>query len=222
MITWIRHLLALALLIAFTYLFSIGREGLHTLHFFNRNIADASYMMLCLTLMIGPLVKFVRPLRFLLPWRRELGISFTVAALLHVIIYTASFRWNVLRFFSESNRRGEAILLENPFSIANWIGLLAIAYAVVLTITSNDIAQRILGKGWKFLQQQSYTLFVLVAFHTVIYLYLVFEPGEELGHFRPVFIWASFITIVMQAAGYLLTVWQRARMRRRRTTKPAS
>lgn len=222
MITWIRHLLALALLIALTYLFSLGREGLHTLHFFNRNIADASYIMLCLTLIIGPLVKFVGPLRFLLPWRRELGIAFVVAAVLHVTIYAASFRWNVTRFFLENNRQGEAILLENPFSIANWIGLLAIAYALVLGLTSNDIAQKMLGKGWKFLQQQSYTLFVLVAIHTLIFLYLVFDPNEELGHFQEVFIWVSLATIVMQTAGYLLTVWQRARLRRRRSVKTAS
>lgn len=219
MLTWFRHLMALALLIGLVHFFSLGREELHPLHFFNRNVADASYILLCLTLILGPLVKFIPPLRFLLPWRRELGIAFTVSAVLHVTIYTASFQWDVLRFFSEANRQGEARLLENPFSIANWIGLLAILYAVVLALTSNDIAQQFLGRGWKFLQQQSYTLFVLVALHTLIFIYLIFNPGSEPGHFRPVFIWATAITIVMQTAGYFLTVWRRARVRRRRSAK---
>jgi len=219
MVTLFRHILALALLIVLTQLFSIGREGLHPLHLFNRNVADASYILLCLTLSLGPLVKLVPPLRFLLPWRRELGIAFSVSAVVHVVIYTAHFQWDVFRFFTESSREGEAILLENPFSIANWVGVLALAYALVLTLTSNDIAQRLLGKGWKFLQQQSYTLFVLVAIHILIFLYLVFNPNLEMGHFRPVFIYATLTVIVMQTAGYLLTVWQRSRLRRRRKLK---
>ncbi len=218
--TIIRHLLALAVLFGLTQLFSIGREGMHPLHLFNRNVADASYILLCMTLILGPLVKIVPPLRFLLPWRRELGIAFVVAALLHVTIYTAHFRWDVFRFFTETSQQGDATLLDNAFSISNWLGLLALSYAVVLAITSNDIAQNILGRGWKFLQQQSYTLFVLVAVHTLIYLYLVFNPNNTPGYFRQVFLVASGVTIFMQVSGYLLTVWQRSRIRRRR--KPQS
>lgn len=219
--TILRHIAALALLIGLIYVFSIGREDLHTLHFFNRNVADASYLLLCLTLTIGPLVKFVPPLRFILPWRRELGIAFTVSAVLHIAIYAAGFNWDVTRFFSQVNDQGNSIMLENPFAISNWIGLLAITYAVILALTSNDIAQGFLGKGWKFLQQQSYTLFVLVAIHILIFLYMVFNPNNEPGYFRPIFIWASAVTIVMQSAGYLLTVWQRSRLRRRRKAQSA-
>ncbi|NIP26921.1 MAG: hypothetical protein GWO38_24670, partial [Phycisphaerae bacterium] len=114
--TIIRHLLALAVLFGLTQLFSIGREGMHPLHLFNRNVADASYILLCMTLILGPLVKIVPPLRFLLPWRRELGIAFVVAALLHVTIYTAHFRWDVFRFFTETSQQGDATLLDNAFS----------------------------------------------------------------------------------------------------------
>lgn len=219
--TIIRHILALALLIGLINLFSIGREGLHTLHFFNRNVADASYILLCLTLTIGPLVKFVPPLRFILPWRRELGIAFAVAALMHVAVYTARFGWDFTRFFTETSEQGQTSFLDNPFAISNWVGLLALLYAVVLALTSNDIAQKSLGKGWKFLQQQSYTLFVLVGIHILIFLYMVFKPNTEPGHFNPAFIVASAVTIVMQSAGYLLTVWQRSRLRRKRRIQSA-
>jgi sulfoxide reductase heme-binding subunit YedZ len=214
--TFIRHLLALGLLIGLTYLFSIGRETLHALHLFNRAIADASYILLCLTLIIGPLVKFVSGLRFLLPWRRELGIAFTVSAVIHVLIYASSFQWNVLRFFAQTSRDSDPKLLENPFAISNWIGLIAIVYALVLGLTSNDVAQKMLGKGWKFIQQQSYTLFVLVLLHAAIFIYLVFNPNEAVGFFQPVFIGAGLLTIGFQTAGFTLTVWQRSRLRPRR------
>jgi DMSO/TMAO reductase YedYZ heme-binding membrane subunit len=219
--TIFRHVLALATLIGLIYLSSIDREGLHTLHFFNRNVADASYILLCMTLTIGPLVKIVPPLRFLLPWRRELVIAFTVSAGVHVAIYAAGFGWNVTRFFAERNPQGESVLLETPFAISNWVGLLALIYAFILALTSNDIAQGVLGKGWKFLQQQSYTLFVLVGIHTLIFLFMVFNPDSEFGHFKSVFILASAVTIVMQSSGYLLTVWQRSQIRRKRKAQSA-
>ncbi len=214
--TLFRHLLALGLLIGLTYLFMMGREELHALHFFNRAVADASYILLCLTLIIGPLVKIVSSLRFLLPWRRELGIAFVVSAVVHILIYASSFQWDVLRFFTETSRQGEVSLLENHFAISNWIGLIALLYALVLGLTSNDVAQKMLGKGWKFLQQQSYTLFVLVVVHVAIFIYLVFQPEVEIGFFKPVFIGAGLVTIGFQTAGFILTVWQRSRLRRRR------
>lgn len=213
--TLLRHILALILLVVLIYLSSLGREELESLHFFNRTVADASYLLLCLTLVIGPLVKFVPRLRFLLPWRRELGIAFMVAAGVHVLIYTSHFRWDVLRFFSDTNQQGRVRLLENPFAISNWIGLLALLYAVILGLTSNDVSQRMLGKGWKFLQQQSYTLFVLVLFHIAIFLYLVLNPRREPGYFPPIFIVAGVITILLQTAGYLITVRRNYRLRRR-------
>jgi sulfoxide reductase heme-binding subunit YedZ len=214
--TLVRHLLALGLLIGLIYLFSFGRDSLHALHRFNRAIADASYILLCLTLILGPLIKFVSRLRFLLPWRRELGIAFVVSAVIHVLIYASSFQWDLTRFFSEANRQGEAVMLENPFSIANWIGLIALVYALVLGSTSNDVAQKLLGKGWKFIQQQSYTLFVLVVLHAAIFLYLVFNPQAENGYFRPLFIIFGSLAVGLQAAGFILTVRQNARLRRRR------
>lgn len=217
--TLLRHILALVLLVALIYFFSIGREGLEALHFFNRNVADASYILLCLTLAIGPLGKIIPRLRFLLPWRRELGIAFVVAAVVHIIIYLSHFQWDVFRFFTESNRQGEARLLENPFAISNWIGFLALLYAIILGLTSNDISQRMLGKGWKFLQQQSYTLFVLVLLHIAIFLYLVFNHEKVPGYFTPVFIVAGLATIGLQTAGYLMTVSQNYRLRRRRRVR---
>ncbi len=210
--TLIRHLLAILLLIVLIGLFALGRPGLHPLHFWNRIIADASFVLLCLTLALGPLVKFVPRLRFLLPWRRELGIAFTVSASLHVAIYTSNFNWNFLRFFATAGKEGGIKWLNNAFAIANWTGLIALLYALILTLTSNDFTQRYLGRGWKFLQQQSYTLFVLVLLHTAIFLYLVFDEREDA--IRPLFIVVAFFALILQAAGYLYTV--RLQRRRRR------
>lgn len=214
--TLIRHVFALALLIGITVVFLFLRSDVHALHRFNRSVADASYLLLCLTLILGPLVKMVPRLRFLLPWRRELGIAFTVSALVHVVIYARSFNWSLLRFFAESNQNGGTRLLENAFAISNIIGVIALLYALVLFVTSNDFAQNILGKGWKFLQQQSYTLFVLVILHFALFIYMVTD-GESADPFvKPVFLAGGILTIFFQLSGYFLTVWQRSRQRRRK------
>lgn len=214
--TFIRHLLALGLLTGLCFLFVWGRSAIHPLHRFNRAAADASYLLLCLTLIIGPLVKIVPSLRFLLPWRRELGIAFTVAAVLHVIVYSSRYDFAVLRFFSEVTGEGETRLLEDAFGIANIIGLVALLYAAVLFITSNDIAQGILGRGWKFLQQQSYTLFVLVLLHVALFLYMVIKAEPPTAFVRKIFVGAGLVTIGFQLTGYFLTVWQRSQLRRGR------
>jgi len=201
-------MLALFLLIVFAWLFSFGRAGLPSIHFWNRSLADAGFAILCLTLMIGPLARFIPSIGFLLPFRRELGIAFTVAAALHVIIYARALDLDVTRFFVGSEHH-ETILLANAFASANWIGLLALLYGLILALTSNNFSQRLLGKGWKFLQQQSYTLFVLVFLHTALLIYLVIKTGD--GIFRPFFWGLAIITVLLQLAGYIQTVRQHKR-----------
>ncbi len=199
----LRHIFAILLLVVLTFFFSLRRADLPPLHFWNRILADAGFVILCLILIIGPLVRFIPQLGFLLPFRRELGISFAAAASLHVLVYARSFHWDITRFFVGTEHH-ETILLANAFASANWVGLIALLYGIILAITSNDFSQRLLGKGWKFLQQQSYTLFILVVLHTGVLVYLVIETGY--GIFRPVFWLLTIFTILMQTAGYLRTV----------------
>lgn len=202
---WHRHLLTLVLLGVLVWLFTLGRAGLHRVHLWNRIFADAAFVLLCLALIIGPVVRFVPRLSPLLPWRRELGIWCTVAALLHVAIYAeGAYDWNVLRFFVRTRGR-ETVVLKNALAMGNWIGAAAILYAVVLALTSNDFSQRLLRAGpWKLLQQQTYTLFVLTLLHTGIFLYAVMQTRR--GIFPYVFWIGAALTAGMQVAGYIQTV----------------
>lgn len=208
--TWFRHLTAILLLAALSWLFASGREDLHPVHLWNRRIADAAFVLLCLTLFIGPAGRFVPALNVFLPWRRELGIAFAVGAGLHVLIYVRGVEWDWLRFFARAEG-GETVLLQNAYAAANWIGLIALLYGLVLAVTSNNLSQRLLGRGWKFLQQQSYTLFMLTVLHAGVLLYLAIETGY--GIFRPVFWGLTLLTIFLQVAGYIRAVRGQARQR---------
>jgi hypothetical protein len=87
---------------------------------------------------------------------------------------------------------------------ANWVGALALGYALVLAAISNDWSQRKLRRGWKFAQRQAYTLFVLTWIHTAAFVLI------GAGHAASLFVWLFWgITagvVVAQFAGFVHTV----------------
>jgi len=193
-------------MIGLSWIFASGRAELPSHHFWNRIFADTGFALLCLTLMIGPAARFLPIFNPLLPWRRELGIAFLVAAVLHVLIYADGIEWNLLKFFVDTEGHHHPVLLQNAYAVANWIGVVALLYGIILALTSNNFSQQLLGKGWKFLQQQSYTLFILLVLHTGVLLYLAMQSGY--GVFRPVFWSLTILTITLQFAGYIQTIRQ--------------
>ena len=207
---WIRHALMVLLLGGLTWIFSVGRVQMHPVHRWNRAFADAAFMMLCLTLAIGPASRFNRSIAKLLPWRRELGLGLTAAAVVHVIIYASAFEWNFLRFVLRVEHN-ERFLLDNVFAAANWVGVIALGYLIVLALTSNNLSQRLLGRGWKFLQQQTYTVFILAIVHAGLLAHLAYQQKETT--FLPVFWIAALGTGALQIAGYLKTVREQQRLR---------
>ena len=205
---WIRHGLMVVVLAGLTWIFSAGRTAMLPVHRWNRAFADAAFLTLCLTLAIGPASRFSRAWAKLLPWRRELGVGLTAAAVIHVLIYAAAFDWDFLRFvFRVEHDR--PILLDNVFAAANWVGVIALAYLVVLALTSNNFSQRLLGKGWKLLQQQTYTLFILTIVHAGLLVHLAYHQKETA--FLPVFWTAAIGTAALQIAGYWKTVREHPR-----------
>lgn len=211
----IRYVLAILVFALLSALFSIGRGEMHPVHFWNRLIADASFVLLCLTLLIGPAAHFFKPLWPLLPWRRELGVVGALAALAHVLIYMQVFRWNPLGFFFDL-KADRLPLLRNAFASSNWVGLLALGIMLVLGVTANDFSQKWLGKGWKFLQQQNYTLYALALMHVLLFLYLVYVRRDAASSrvIVPVFWGLSAATVGLQTAGFIRTVWLNARRRK--------
>jgi hypothetical protein len=122
-----------------------------------------------------------------------------VTAGLHVVLLSDS----VFGFFRE------VVFLERTDSPsmwagANWVGALALGYALVLAAISNDWSQRKLRRGWKFAQRQAYTLFVLTWIHTAAFVLI------GAGHGASLFVWlfwgVTAAVVAAQFAGFVHTV----------------
>ena len=201
-----RHVAAVCVVLGLMVVFWLVHQGrgTHPEHIPNVVLADTSFVLLCLVLMLGPGARFVPRLRRFVPWSRELGIGMFVTASLHVLLLVSPgrgwFSFGDLRdsLFGPNGYIGP----DNLWSAANWVGLFALGYALVLAATSNDFSQRLLGRGWKFTQRQAYTLFVLVWRHTAAFV-------VDLDRFPPAFTWFWMLTIlvvVAQMSGFVHTV----------------
>jgi hypothetical protein len=89
------------------------------------------------------------------------------------------------------------------WAATNWVGLFALGFASVLAVTSNDWSQRLLGRSWKFLQRQAYTLFVLVWLHTAAFVVI------GTGHGAAMWVWLFWAitgaAVIAQLAGFVHT-----------------
>jgi len=106
-----------------------------------RAFGDAGFVLLFLTLSIGPLAKLWHPANRLFSWRRELGIWFGVTAIIHsVLIIDGWVQWNVLRFLGYEflPQLERYARVEPGFGLANLIGLVALFFTVVLIICVHD------------------------------------------------------------------------------------
>jgi sulfoxide reductase heme-binding subunit YedZ len=110
-------------------------------------------------------------------------------------------------------------MLQQGFGLANVVGFFALAYGLVIGLTSNTFSQQVLGgSAWKWLQQGSYVLWALVVVHTAYFLYLHFvsfhRPLPPGNWFRVFFAAIVMATVSLQVAAYLAT-WRRQRRSRR-------
>ena len=99
----------------------------------------------------------------------------------------------------------------NRFTVADWVGLWALAFAVLLALTANNLAQRLFGSGWKFLQQQAYTCFALACAHTFLILYIGYNGLRTIP--SALLTWGFVLVLALQAAGFAVSV--RSERRRR-------
>lgn len=125
------------------------------------SFARVAFILLFFILIIGPLMKLTAPLKKILPstsvwsWRGELGIWFTITALVHFILL-----W-LARPLTEMIKIGGS-----GYGLANLLGLVALLWALVLTITSFNKVILFLGLGaWKWLHSFTYVVFYLSAAH---------------------------------------------------------
>lgn len=210
-----KHLSVGALTLVVAVLFWLSRPGWHWMHAWNRAFADASLVLLFLTLAIGPAARLWTSARQWLRWRRELGIWTVVAAFGHGLIVLAGWaEWDLSRLFYSFNLFKRDWALDQGFALGNLVGIVALAYGVVQVATSNDVSIRILGgSGWKWVQQGAYVLYALMVLHTAYFLFFHF-----ISFHRPVpppnWLQVPFLILVaalfaLQTAALIVTVRRR-------------
>lgn len=214
----VRHGVSAAAMFLLVVLYLGARGSLnYDQHTWNQSFADASVVLFAVTLAISPLARLWRPASHALPWRRETGIWATIAAAMHVgIFWEGALGWSRWRaFFYPGDRGGVADtllgdrsrgLVPTAFNLANVVGLIALVYALVLAITSNDASQRWLRTGWTWIQQRASTMWLLVLLHAWFFAYYVtFGARLAIGT-----IWAGFwMVLLLRTAAFSKTVWLR-------------
>ena len=185
--------------------------------------AHASLVLLCLVLILGPAARLVPRLKRLVPWRRELGIAMFVTASLHVALLN-DFSLDLTGFFGEHSapsgeygtRVNDYLFATSMSAAANWAGLIALGAAMVLAATSNDWSQRRLGRGWKFVHQQAYTVFVLTWLHIAAFVLLRSGGMYHQPRLSASLLWGITLAVVLaQFVGFVRTV------RARRASAPS-
>ncbi len=201
-----RHLLVGFAAICLVYLFFISRSEWNPMHAWNRAYADVSFILLCGTILIGPLSHIHRGFIPLLSWRREVGIWCAIMALLHVyILLEGWFYWELVRLIIGVNQETGRLSFDPGFTLANLIGVICLIYLLLLALLSNNKAIKILGKrGWDYLQQKSGTLYILVVLHAAFFLFF-FRLGNVNWMQRP-FLLIITIVFILQWLVFILTV----------------
>jgi sulfoxide reductase heme-binding subunit YedZ len=162
-------------------------------------LSRTSVFLLFLVLIIGPLAKLIKPAEgsntLMMPgsWRGELGIWFAIVALSHFILVL-----NNIGFPSLIKIGGSG------FALANLLGLIALIWALILTITSFRKVIVFLGaSSWKWINSFVYVIFYLVIAHLVYFQF--FSTYGEIGPdwFGYVAVAMAIIVIVLEAIAFV-------------------
>lgn len=184
-----------------------------------RAFGDAAFVLLFITLMVGPLARIWGGFARLMPWRRYTGIWFTVLSVIHAfLVWKGWARWDVYRFMGYENipELGRLVRLEPGFGLANIVGSVALIWAIVLMVTSSDWAVRKLGgSAWKWLHHSAYTIFYLAGIHSAYYLFIHYTLSFHRrvpppNWFRWPVVVMILIVLVVQFWAYARTVGRRS------------
>ncbi|MDX1534755.1 MAG: hypothetical protein R3291_03955 [Thermoplasmata archaeon] len=161
-----RHVLVALASLALFFLFLNLRPGTGV-HALNRAFADAAFVLLVVTMALGPLAKMAPGFRPALTWRHEFGVWTILLAGAHLyIILDGWVRWDLGGFYLA----GEGEFINRSFLMGNLLGAIALSYGVLLLVTSNRWALRRLGKSWSYIQAGSRIYLLLVVVHSAYFL----------------------------------------------------
>lgn len=116
-----------------------------------------SITLLSITLMVGPLSKYIKLFNHLKVHRKFWGITSFFVALAHfgLVVYKY-YHWDFVATLS----------LSNPKAAPVWAGMVAIILLFLITVTSNKKSVELMGaKRWKLLQTMSYLALAFVLIH---------------------------------------------------------
>ena len=216
----VRHVGAALLAVALFALFWASRPTWSPEMRLWKAVGDAALGLLLVTMALGPIARLWRPAARALPFRRELGIWFALAATIHtVLILNGWARWSMGRLlgFEFVPQLERTARMEPGFGLANIIGILALIWALVLAATSSDRALRRLGPAaWKWLHNGAHIIFWLTTAHVGYFLFLHYtlsfhkQPPPP-DWFRAPFLILATAIVLLQIAAFTVTVKNRRR-----------
>ncbi len=173
-----------------------------------RAVGDASVILLVMTLAIGPGGHLFRSVARRSQWRRQFGVWTALTALLHTVLVLwgwVAFDFGRLMGYEFVPQLGRTARLEPGFGLANLMGLVAMAWLLVLLATSSDVAVRRLGPGtWRWLQSFAHVAFYLVVLHAAYFLFMHYTASfhrsvPEPNWFRVPLLVIAGLLLVLQA-----------------------
>jgi sulfoxide reductase heme-binding subunit YedZ len=172
--------------------------------------AYAGFLLIGATLILGPFnLMRSRPNPVTTDLRRDLGIWAALLSLAHVVLALGNhLGGRIWQYFVWPDYAARAIpIRHDSFGMANYLGLVATLWILLLLVISNDLSLRRLGKSrWKALQRWNYGVFLLAAAHTALFA-LITE--REVG-----FIWILGATLCL-VVGFQFRGFSIHRMKRR-------
>jgi len=142
-------------------------------------VGDTAFLLLWVTMMIGPSVSLKPAMKPLLIWRRTISIWAALLMSLHAfLIWDGWARWTIdgLMGYEKLPDIAEPVLLQPGFGIANMIGLTALILSLILLSISSDRALNWMGAGsWKRLQGLSKLIYVLVCLHMFYFVTMHYD-----------------------------------------------
>lgn len=217
---YFRHAMAGIIGILFVWLFWESRPEWSPDMRLWRAFGDASFMLLFLSLVIGPLARLWKPFVAWLPWRNQTGIWFAVLALVHGYLTLDGWaQWDLNRLLGYEfiPQLGRMVRLEPGFGLSNLLGLVALFWAVVLMATSTERVMKKIGSAaWKWLHTGSYVIFYLVALHAVYFLFIHYTLSFHKAPAPPNWFQIPFLVLIFAVPA--LQVLAFAKTVRRRTS----
>lgn len=224
---FLRHLLIGSLSAVLVYLFYLSYPSWgvqvelwpdwNVDHAFWRSFAHAAFILLFLTLIIGPLAKLWPFFNRFVSWRRELGVWVAILSIGHAYaIWDRWALWDIQRFFGLEyvEALGGYAMFRPELGIMNMMAVVIFPMIILLALTSSDRAVNFLGiSSWKWLHNSLvHTIFYTAVLRWVLYAFFFFQPTlPDLRMYPPIWflyplLGMALLVVVLQATAFIKTI----------------